>query len=568
MPEFYDGQQDYIPKLNEMAAGVSIVRNRYYGALPAAPTTRPDGTPMQPGDRYFDTAMLAERTFNGAIWYTPNIDSAALAAANGSAGVGFKQAGPDAVVRPAEDKLRDIVEAFDYMLPHEIADVKSGASTVDVTAKIQAAINATDGFVYISGVPKLTAALNITDKTTLKGAGKFTTTLNQTNLSAKILNFTGIRGGFSDMALDYAGTPTPGATAVYSSSAGLVANNFHINKCHIGIEVTSGPSQFFSQFNIDNYVSVGIYGHAANDCFFDHFILNAGNATNGALGGIRLVDFVEAFIFSDGDILNGVFPITTAASVYGMGSRPAYCNFINIFFDSAAQPASLDRIVESDFIGCWVSGGRSGAGNPGCELNTTDSIRFTNTRFFNCGSHGCVVQPAAVRTAYIGCSFESNSVTAGPGIAHGLLIATNASDFVVQGCKAHNGLLTGRQGYGIFLGGGTSDRYSIIGNMLAGNATGALAGKGSGLDITVTGNPGYKTDGYGKASVTLAAGLASIPHGLAVTPTYATAQAMTNYLSEVRIVSLDATNINIQMSDRDSGGIASGSYFILWAAKV
>lgn len=70
---FYPGQPDYFDKLNGMDADVAAVRNSYYGALPAAPTTRPDGTPMQPGDRYFDTVAEAELTWDGARWFGADI---------------------------------------------------------------------------------------------------------------------------------------------------------------------------------------------------------------------------------------------------------------------------------------------------------------------------------------------------------------------------------------------------------------------------------------------------------------------------------------------------------------
>lgn len=43
-------------------------RNRYHGALAVAPTTRPDGTPVEIGDTYFDTALDSTRVLAAGGW--------------------------------------------------------------------------------------------------------------------------------------------------------------------------------------------------------------------------------------------------------------------------------------------------------------------------------------------------------------------------------------------------------------------------------------------------------------------------------------------------------------------
>lgn len=88
MPRFYDGQQDYIPQLNAIDALFQVAQNAYYGAYASAPLTRPDGTPPQKGDRYYDTTLGAERTFNGTTWFIPSLDSAQLAQQIGASLVG------------------------------------------------------------------------------------------------------------------------------------------------------------------------------------------------------------------------------------------------------------------------------------------------------------------------------------------------------------------------------------------------------------------------------------------------------------------------------------------------
>lgn len=70
------------------------IKNTYYGWLAADPTTRPDGSPMQPGDRYFNAPGAVEKTYNGSMWTIPNVGAADLAsslASKGSALVAHNQ---------------------------------------------------------------------------------------------------------------------------------------------------------------------------------------------------------------------------------------------------------------------------------------------------------------------------------------------------------------------------------------------------------------------------------------------------------------------------------------------
>jgi hypothetical protein len=95
----------------------------------------------------------------------------ALATSSGSASVGFLQAGTGAVLRTVQSKLRDVVSVFDFMTTAQIADVKAGTALINVTAAIQAAINAASpgasgspaGTVYFPrGSYLITSPLNLT----------------------------------------------------------------------------------------------------------------------------------------------------------------------------------------------------------------------------------------------------------------------------------------------------------------------------------------------------------------------------------------------------------------------
>ncbi len=116
------------------------ITSSYYGAAAVAPTSRPDGTARQKGDRYFDTAANAERTWTGAAWGIQNPDMAALASPAGASTIGFA-ADAGAVPRSVADKLQDSVNVADYAQ-------FGGAND---TAAVQKAINKAieKGLIYV-----------------------------------------------------------------------------------------------------------------------------------------------------------------------------------------------------------------------------------------------------------------------------------------------------------------------------------------------------------------------------------------------------------------------------------
>jgi hypothetical protein len=258
-----------------------------------------------------------------------------------------------------------------------------------------------------------------------------------------------------------------------------VVNNAYIGVYYYGASAVAGK---VTQFEIFNYESVGLQCEALNDVFVSQFIINAGNTTRGALGGIRLYDKVEAFIATDGDILLGVHSMTTDSAANTIGNRPAYNNFTNVYFDSSVNGVLINNMVETEFVGCWFSGGRSGSGQPGCTLTNTSSINFTNSRFFNCGSSGCFIAASTVRTGFTACKFESNSQTSGANVAPGLTVAASTQHFLVLGCIASNTLYNGQQGYGIVINSGC-DFFNVSNNDFTSNGLGGIA-NGSGTDAT------------------------------------------------------------------------------------
>lgn len=440
----------------------------------------------------------------GAIGTT---DASLVTYAQGSAG---------SVSRTVQNRLRETVSVKDFGAV--------GDGVTDDTAAIQAALDSVStsgGTVFVPvGTYILSSELAITGQSIrLSGASRFKTLFKQTTLNAKVFNITAAFCDFEYFSIIYGGTPTAGATAIYCTGSYNQFEDFLIRNAHVGFHYKTGVAGKISDFEILDYESAGLIAESLNDLFVENFIINAGNNTRGALGGIRLIDKVEAFVCSNGDVLLGVYPLTSDATSYTIGNRPAYNNFTNVFFDSGAYGANIAKMVETDFVGCWFSNGRNvGAGNqPGAVIYTCDSLRFTNCRFFNCGSNGVVVASTANDITFTACKAESNSVTAGVGVAHGFNMDNN-TQWQMVGCTATNGLYSGQQAYGIFIN-SSCDQFIIRDCNLVGNATGAISENSSAsADKTIHGNIGYRTSNSG--ATTIASGTTSVVvnHGLPFTP--------------------------------------------------
>lgn len=439
----------------------------------------------------------------------------------GAALVGYKRNATGAVGRTLASKVSDWISVKDFGA--------TGDGTTDDTAAIQAAINYVAALPFggavrfPSGTYKISSSLNITApqiKVALLGEGRLSTRIVQTTLNAKGINAIGAWFNLSGLTVTYSGgTPTAGATAIYCEGTYSHLFDFAVEAGYIGVHVKNGAAVKLTHFEILSTEAIGLQAESLNDLFVSKFIIGAGNSTRNSLGGIRLVDKVEALICCDGDILEGVYSMTTTAAVYGPGTRPAYNNFNNVFFDSAVSGVSLDKSVETTFVGCWFSGGRFGGGAPGITLVQNAGITFVATRFINCGSQGALVSNGSVRTQFVGCIFESNSVTAGANVADGLAVASSTADFAVIGCYAHNGILGGQQRYGISIGSGC-DSFSIIGNNLRGNNSGGLLDASSaGAQKAIHGNSGYVSRSSGTGAIAVGQTVAVVTHGLPVTPT-------------------------------------------------
>lgn len=137
---------------------------------------------------------LVLKTSTGTtLWTADNIsggtDAAAsvlaqLAASGGSSLVGFLQSGTGAVATTVQSKLRETVSVFDFMTAAQIADVQSGAASVDVTAAFVALMNSNPSLIGFdvlvpAGTYKInSAALYFTRRIRFFGNSRNTTVLD------------------------------------------------------------------------------------------------------------------------------------------------------------------------------------------------------------------------------------------------------------------------------------------------------------------------------------------------------------------------------------------------------
>lgn len=144
-----------IAGINNVSAAINngdLLTDVYQGAAVSDPTLRLTGAALQNGDFYFNTSTNRTRTFANGVWYD------AYPGGNTNADlVAYTPAGSGAVATTAQVKLRQTVSVFDFMTSAQIADVKAGTATIDVTTPVQAALNANLGAVYF---PKGTYFIN------------------------------------------------------------------------------------------------------------------------------------------------------------------------------------------------------------------------------------------------------------------------------------------------------------------------------------------------------------------------------------------------------------------------
>lgn len=308
-------------------------------------------------------------------------------------------------------------------------------------------------------------------------------------------------GLLRDLSILNAGSPSGGSTINVSGTAtggGVTAmlRSIYLHQPYNGIEVTGNTSASIDQLLIDSYTNWAVYVHDGPQAtLLTNFVLTT-TVSNGATGvGIYLLNNVAGFAATNGEIIGGAYSLLGSCTTFTVGNCPAFLKFTDVYFDSASASgsttdggASVTNMLNATFNNCWFSGARPCRG---AIVNTSKNITFKGCTFANCGADGCYLENNSTHVSYVGCGFVGNSSVSGSGVAHGLNVQANTTDFSVIGCQAFNDAAFtgfGSQGYGIFVATGTSDRYHIKDNQVHSNATGGVSDGGSGANKEVANN--------------------------------------------------------------------------------
>lgn len=138
-------------------AALAAMQSRVYpGSYASDPPSRPDGTPCQAGDQYFNSTVNRYKTFDASAWWLDDFDAALLASPGGASMVGFSQAAnyPAASVGA---RLQNVISVTDAPFNADPTGVAGSRIA------FQAAIDATpDEGVQVVHVPRGTYAGDMT----------------------------------------------------------------------------------------------------------------------------------------------------------------------------------------------------------------------------------------------------------------------------------------------------------------------------------------------------------------------------------------------------------------------
>jgi hypothetical protein len=189
-------------------------------------------------------------------------------------------------------------------------------------------------------------------------------------------------------------------------------------------------------------------------------------------GALRLDERVQAAIFERGDIVGGVSVLSIDSTVNVHGSRPEFCKFTDVFFDSGDTGVTLNNCSGMDFEDCWFSSRPSA----GCTVNTASLINFNGCDFINNGQDGLIISSTASQIAVHGGSAVGNSGNAASTYS-GIRVKAGAADFSITNVQGGSGGLN-VQLYDVIVEPGTSNNY-VISNINNGKGTVSDGGTGA-----------------------------------------------------------------------------------------
>ncbi|RRA01922.1 hypothetical protein [Burkholderia cepacia] len=219
LAQFVPGQVLTAQQLNNALTSVAAASLPIVGGTLSGPIT---GTAATFGTGSF-ASLSASGTISGSAFSTylasppalgasaPNTGAfTSLSASTPNPSLLFQSSGTGGVARTISDKLQDTDSVFDFMTPAQIANVKSGAASIDVSGALQACVNfeATKARGGTCGMPPGMYLINSTIRLTapnvrLQGAGKGATVIaTNANITDVIVGTNPITGIVGNDILD------------------------------------------------------------------------------------------------------------------------------------------------------------------------------------------------------------------------------------------------------------------------------------------------------------------------------------------------------------------------------
>lgn len=387
----------------------------------------------------------------------------------------------------------------------------TGDGVTDDSAAIQAAFAASTHVHFPAGTYQLATGLTLTTAHTLTGAGMDRTYIR--GVGSMDVLYANLASS-SDHGLVIRDMTITNSTAVASQASGsgirlnnvFVARieNVKISGCYNGIRATTSGLSSISRFFTVNCKTAAI--GLENGCY--DIRVSQFELTGPGAYGIKLNDYCDEHVFTDGVVSSLTLAVYTDASVYSVSQRPEFCRFANVSFDACTDGLDLGNCTDMTFVGCFISN-RPGYGVSLGNRGTAENVQFIGCTLFNNGTHGLTIGSGATHTDIIGCKFISNSQTS-VGVSDGIRVTGSVTNLKVIGNTFYNGwgLATGQLN-GLNIAAAGANKFAVAFNDFSGASGATFTNASTAADQNIADNIGYLLDGtatYDPASLADGAG--------------------------------------------------------------
>ena len=330
----------------------------------------------------------------------------AVTGPTGAASVGYTPAGTGAVATTVQTKLLETVSVFDFMTAAQIADVKAGTALLDMSAAIQAAVNAHAVVYFPSGSYKINTPVTL-------NVGNYIWTQN-----AKLL---GNVGGGSDMLItanntvvdgfSFDAAPSGSTLGVRLTGADVVVKNCSFYNISYCIHLYPCKSVLIDNNYFEN-IGYGIINRSASGYVFDGIVISNNRGLDCGNDMILFNTNSESYAGLSANnitVIGNVY--TKSAPPTATATESRFCGFVH----------GTNITITGNVV--YGTKGDSAMHYEGSSVgDVDDSVTITNNVFRDCVSNYSrfiwLINNTGYRHVNIsGNTFEVTSATSGVGSA-------------------------------------------------------------------------------------------------------------------------------------------------------